>query len=98
MLHYSSHVRVQARKLIEKQQRSAITVAGQYSNDNNPFNDDNLHKRFVWTKKVEKQVWVQAGAWGAMHTLSQGRRERDASDTQSCMHACACMRCLECIL
>ncbi|CAN1854354.1 CTN [Linum perenne] len=54
-----------AEYMAKKAQRKAMKVAkklkGQtvsgYSNDSNPFGDSNLNEKFVWRKKIEKDVY-----------------------------------------
>ncbi|CAN0879885.1 CTN [Linum grandiflorum] len=57
-----------AEYMAKKAQRKAMKVAkklkGQmvsgYSNDSNPFGDSNLNEKFVWRKKIEKDVYQGA--------------------------------------
>lgn len=47
--------RVQARKLGKRLKTDTAEQAG-YTNEDNPFGDNNITERFVWHKKLEKQI------------------------------------------
>jgi hypothetical protein len=46
---------MQAKKVTKHLQKHATTGHG-YVDTENPFNDANLSERFVWGKKIEKQL------------------------------------------
>ena len=49
------HITPQAKKVAKHLQKHSTGGAG-YSNEDNPFGDANLSDRFVWGKKIEKQL------------------------------------------
>lgn len=69
-----------ARKAQKKAQKVAkrlrtSSVAG-YSNDSNPFGDSNLNERFVWRKKIERDL-TQGLTPSEMSLKSEKKRQRD---------------------
>jgi hypothetical protein len=69
-----------ARKAQKKAQKVAkrlrtTSVAG-YSNDSNPFGDSNLNERFVWRKKIERDL-TQGLSPSEMSLKAEKKRQRD---------------------
>ncbi|GFQ05763.1 cactin [Phtheirospermum japonicum] len=53
----------------------AQTVSG-YSNDSNPFGDSNLNEKFVWRKKIEKDV-TQGVSLDEFSVKAEKKRQRE---------------------
>ncbi|CAN6444143.1 unnamed protein product [Victoria cruziana] len=53
----------------------AQTISG-YSNDSNPFGDTNLNEKFVWRKKIERDV-SQGMSLDALSAKSEKKRQRE---------------------
>lgn len=70
--------------LAKKAQKKALKVAKRlktssvsgYSNDSNPFGDSNLTERFVWRKKIERDL-TQGLTPSEMSLKSEKKRQRD---------------------
>jgi hypothetical protein len=52
---YISALLPQAKKVAQHLKKHKMTGTG-YTNDDNPFGDANLTERFVWGKKIEKEI------------------------------------------
>jgi len=46
-----------------------------YSNNDNPFNDDNLGEKFVWTKKADREKKLGLTAEEILRQEQQRREE-----------------------
>ncbi|XP_023539939.1 cactin isoform X2 [Cucurbita pepo subsp. pepo] len=70
--------------LAKKAQKKALRVAKKlksqtvsgYSNDSNPFGDSNLNEKFVWRKKIERDV-TQGVSLDAFSMKSEKKRQRE---------------------
>lgn len=70
--------------LAKKAQKKALRVAKKlktqtvsgYSNDSNPFGDSNLNEKFVWRKKIERDV-TQGVSLEAFSVKSEKKRQRE---------------------
>ncbi|XP_020227427.1 cactin isoform X2 [Cajanus cajan] len=73
-----------AQYLAKKAQRRALKVAKKlkthtvsgYSNDSNPFGDSNLNEKFVWRKKIERDV-VQGVPIDEFSVKAEKKRQRE---------------------
>ncbi|KAL5742852.1 hypothetical protein ACOSP7_029584 [Xanthoceras sorbifolium] len=73
-----------AEYLAKKAQRKAAKVAKKlktqtvsgYSNDSNPFGDSNLNERFVWRKKIERDV-TQGAPLDMFSIKAEKKRQRE---------------------
>ncbi|XP_027363637.1 cactin-like isoform X2 [Abrus precatorius] len=73
-----------AQYLAKKAQRKALKVAKKlktrtisgYSNDSNPFGDSNLNEKFVWRKKIERDV-VQGVPIDTFSVKAEKKRQRE---------------------
>ncbi|KAK7392526.1 hypothetical protein VNO78_20969 [Psophocarpus tetragonolobus] len=73
-----------AQYLAKKAQRKAFKVAKKlktqtvsgYSNDSNPFGDSNLNEKFVWRKKIERDV-VQGVPIDAFSAKAEKKRQKE---------------------
>ncbi|TXG58385.1 hypothetical protein EZV62_016214 [Acer yangbiense] len=73
-----------AEYLAKKAQRKATKVAKKlktqtvsgYSNDSNPFGDSNLNERFVWRKKIERDV-THGAPLDMFSAKSEKKRQRE---------------------
>ncbi|KAJ8754214.1 hypothetical protein K2173_002114 [Erythroxylum novogranatense] len=73
-----------AEYLAKKAQRKAMKVAKKlkaqsvsgYSNDSNPFGDSNLNEKFVWRKKIERDV-VQGAPLDIFSVKAEKQRQRE---------------------
>uniref|UniRef100_A0A2P2K910 Splicing factor Cactin n=2 Tax=Rhizophora mucronata TaxID=61149 RepID=A0A2P2K910_RHIMU len=73
-----------AEYLAKKAQRKAMKVAKKlkaqsvsgYSNDSNPFGDSNLNEKFVWRKKIERDV-VQGIPLETFSVKAERQRQRE---------------------
>ncbi|AES60667.1 putative cactin, central domain-containing protein [Medicago truncatula] len=73
-----------AQYLAKKAQRKALKVAKKlkahtvsgYSNDSNPFGDSNLNEKFVWRKKIERDV-VQGVPIDEFSVKAEKKRQRE---------------------
>jgi hypothetical protein len=78
--------RLQAKKVTKHLQKAAATGHG-YTNSENPFGDANVTQRFVWGKKIEKQL--QEGA-DVRELTAKAERERQLERLVCCpIHAAA---------
>uniref|UniRef100_A0A9I9CW45 Splicing factor Cactin n=1 Tax=Cucumis melo TaxID=3656 RepID=A0A9I9CW45_CUCME len=70
--------------LAKKAQKKALRVAKKlksqtvsgYSNDSNPFGDSNLNEKFVWRKKIERDV-TQGVSLDAFSVKAEKKRQRE---------------------
>ncbi|CAK9323113.1 unnamed protein product [Citrullus colocynthis] len=70
--------------LAKKAQKKALRVAKKlksqtvsgYSNDSNPFGDSNLNEKFVWRKKIERDV-TQGVPLDAFSVKAEKKRQRE---------------------
>lgn len=70
--------------MAKKAQRKAMKVAKMlktntvsgYSNDSNPFGDSNLNEKFVWRKKIERDV-TQGVSIDAFSVKSEKKRQKE---------------------
>ncbi|XP_076911525.1 splicing factor Cactin-like [Bidens hawaiensis] len=73
-----------AEYLAKKAQKKAMKVAKKlksqnaygYANDSNPFGDSNLNEKFVWRKKIEKDV-TQGVPLDAFSVKAEKKRQRE---------------------
>lgn len=80
---------LQAKKVTKHLQKAAASGHG-YTNAENPFGDANVTQRFVWGKKIEKQI--QEGA-DVRELTAKAERERQLERLVWCIAppACICM-------
>uniref|UniRef100_A0A1D1YC09 Splicing factor Cactin n=1 Tax=Anthurium amnicola TaxID=1678845 RepID=A0A1D1YC09_9ARAE len=70
--------------LVKKAQRKALRVAKKlkshtvsgYSNDSNPFGDSNLTEKFVWRKKIERDV-AQGQSLDMLSMKAEKKRQKE---------------------
>lgn len=55
--------------------RSSSSFSSFYSNQSNPFGDSNLDKKFVWRKKIERDI-AQGRTFFSLKTERRRQRER----------------------
>ncbi|KAL3637648.1 hypothetical protein CASFOL_018519 [Castilleja foliolosa] len=67
--------KAQKKAMKTAKQMKAQTVSG-YSNDSNPFGDSNLNEKFVWRKKIEKDV-TQGVSLDEFSVKAEKKRQRE---------------------
>ena len=84
---------LQAKKVTKHLQKAAATGHG-YTNAENPFGDANVTQRFVWGKKIEKQLHEGADVRELTAKAERERQvERLVSGADCLFHAAASLRC-----